>query len=144
MSVTLGLTIIREILRDWIPIYLQESAGVSPSDASLLSAMEPAAGGISTIYLAYFVGISSLLLGYMMDKEWGKKRRGFILGCFLTMLLIPLIILWIQNEQGSQVNLASSLIMLSAVGFCMTGPYALTSIFSIGLVSSGYGRKVTK
>ena len=46
-----GLTFIREVMRDWIPIYLQESAGLDPYTASLASATEPAAGIVSTLLL---------------------------------------------------------------------------------------------
>jgi sugar phosphate permease len=38
-------------MRDWIPIYLQESAGLDPYTASLASASEPAAGILSTLLL---------------------------------------------------------------------------------------------
>ena len=69
-----------------------------------------------------------------MDRPWGKKRRALILILFLLVLIFSLIVLWIQNSIDANVSLFTSIVFLSLIGFSLTGPYAITAVFSAELV----------
>ena len=68
-----------------------------------------------------------------MDRPWGKSRRGFILCVFLLILIVSFITLWIQNSVTKNVTLTVSIIFLVLIGISMTGPYAISAVFTLEL-----------
>jgi sugar phosphate permease len=90
----------------------------------------------SVLILCQAGGLSAILLGTMMDTEWGKKRRGLIMTVSLLLLLLPLMTLWILNTSSSKVSLAMSVPLLAVIGFSLTGPYSLSAVFTLDLVRS--------
>lgn len=55
----IGLTFIRETLRDWVVLFLEEQTDLSPSLSTVASTSYIIAGGLSAIFT-----------GYLLDRNW--------------------------------------------------------------------------
>lgn len=85
--------------------------------------------------MLFLLDICSIVIGNycVLVMHRGKKHRGYILSAFLVVLIISLGILYLISRNGAKLNLGWTLVLLSVVGFSMTGPYSLTSLFSLDL-----------
>jgi MFS transporter, OPA family, glycerol-3-phosphate transporter len=113
-----GLTMVRESFNFWTPTYLTEVAGMT-SGAGQASALFPLFGGLSV-----------LASGYISDI-FAKGKRGLVIVAFLVPSLAAIFILARMEAPASPVV---PLILISAIGFLILGPYAfLTGAISVDL-----------
>lgn len=107
--VALGLTLVRESFNAWTPTYLVEAYGLEPGDAAQKSSLFPFVGGVSV-----------LCIGLVSDRT--RMHRLALAVPFLTAGVLTLVAI------GSGPALRSEpvgLLLLSAVAFCVIGPYSL-------------------
>jgi OPA family glycerol-3-phosphate transporter-like MFS transporter len=115
----LGLTIIRETFNFWTPTYLTEFLSMAPGTAAQASALFPLFGGISVI-----------ASGMLSDKLL-SGRRGLVMVAFLLPAVGALYALAFLDES---TNPLMALVLISAIGFLILGPYSfLTGAISIDL-----------
>lgn len=119
---SIGLTIIREAFMFWSPTYLEEVAGLSKGGAGSASALFPLFGGISII-----------VLGLISDRVT-NGRRGAVMCCFLLPSVPVLITLALLGDSAPAYV---HLVLISATGLFILGPYALLS----GAISVDLGGK---
>lgn len=114
-----GLTLIRETFNFWTPTYLTEFLSMSPDGAAQASALFPLFGGLSVIVSGLVS--DSLLAG----------RRGLVMVAFLFPAVGALFALAYLDQSTDPTT---ALILISAVGFLILGPYAfLTGAISVDL-----------
>lgn len=117
-----GLTIIRETFNFWTPTYLVESVKLTEGAAAQASSLFPFFGGLSVIATG------------MISDRFAEGRRGGVMAIFLVGACIALIGLALLPPG---VNPYLPLVMISAIGFLMMGPYAFLS----GVVAVDLGGK---
>eukprot|EP01119_Soliformovum_irregulare_P013966 TRINITY_DN3773_c0_g1_i2.p1 TRINITY_DN3773_c0_g1~~TRINITY_DN3773_c0_g1_i2.p1 ORF type:complete len:474 (-),score=140.23 TRINITY_DN3773_c0_g1_i2:18-1247(-) len=122
LLMSIGLTFIRETLRDWIPLFLEEKTHLTQSQAALASTFYIIVGGFST-----------LLVGNLMDSKKFQSRKAWLMGIFLILLIIFLSILSIiQIIVGDEkINTVLALVLLCGIGMTLTGPYSMTAMISL-------------
>lgn len=121
-TMNFGLTLIRETFNFWTPTFLTESAGMTVANASYASALFPLFGGLSAIVSGYLS--DSLLAG----------RRGLVMVLFLLPSVAALFGLAFWSGSG---GVWVPLILISAIGFLILGPYSFLS----GSISVDLGGK---
>lgn len=107
LSISFGLTALKEALSFWIPTYLVEAAHLSESAASQYSALYSVFGIVST-----------LGAGYLSDA-WLRGQRGPLL-LAACLGLVPALGLMAQPATG----LALPLVLTSLAGLLLLGPYS--------------------
>jgi OPA family glycerol-3-phosphate transporter-like MFS transporter len=117
-----GLTLIRETFNFWTPTYLTEYLSMSPGSAAQASSLFPFFGGLSVIVSG--MASDSLVAG----------RRGLVMVAFLVPAVGALFALAFL-EPSTDPTVA--LVLISAVGFLILGPYA----FLAGAISVDLGGK---
>ena len=117
-----GLTLIRETFNLWTPTYLVEAAGLSNSRAAEASALFP-----------FFGGLSVIAAGYLSDTVAKGRRAGVI-----CLFLIPgAIVMTLLGTVAQDSSTAVKLVLVSAAGFLIIGPYS----FLAGSISLDIGSK---
>jgi OPA family glycerol-3-phosphate transporter-like MFS transporter len=111
-ALSFGLTVIRETLNFWTPVFLVEAAGAESATATKLSSLFPLFGGFSI-----------LLAGWLSDKLT-QGRRGRVMMAFLAASTFGLVLLATLPLDG-ELTLCAGLI--SFVGLGLLGPYAFLS-----------------
>ncbi len=110
LVLSFGLTIVRDAFGEWLPLYLTETAGLSPGSASMWATLFPLFGAVSI-----------LGVGWCSDRLLGGRRGGLI----AVMLVIAVGVLAAMSRLGA----GSSPIVpaaLSALAALLTiGPYSL-------------------
>lgn len=105
-----GLTLIRETLNTWIPVYLVDVHGVSVASAARYSALFPFVGGLST-----------LATGWASDRV-GKGNRAAVAVPCLALCAASLAGLAWASRAGA---LTPALFLIGSVAFWLLGPYSL-------------------
>jgi OPA family glycerol-3-phosphate transporter-like MFS transporter len=113
---------VRETFNLWTPTYLTEAAGLTVASAAFASSLFP-----------FFGGLSSITSGYLSDSILAG-RRGLVIVIFLLPSTAALLGLAFMTHPGS---VALPLLLISAVGFFILGPYT----FLTGAVSVDLGGK---
>lgn len=121
-TMNFGLTLVRETFNFWTPTYLTESAGMTVAAAAAASALFP-----------FFGGLSSLSSGYLSDSLLAG-RRGLVMVVFLVPSIAALLGLAYVTDPGTTWL---PLILISAIGFFILGPYTFLS----GVISVDLGGK---
>jgi len=121
-SMNFGLTLVRETFNFWTPTYLTESAGMTVATAAYASALFP-----------FFGGLSSISSGYLSDSLLAG-RRGLVMVLFLVPSIAALFGLAYMTNPGSAWL---PLVLISAIGFFILGPYTFLS----GVISVDLGGK---
>lgn len=107
-GMSVAATLLREALLNWSPTYFTASLRLAPAKAAQASAWFPFWGGISV-----------LLCGGLADFIGRRGRTAiFAVGLAGTAALLLLLALPLPMPAASRVFL------ISAVGFCLTGPYS--------------------
>ncbi|UKJ08166.1 MFS transporter [Solitalea lacus] len=120
LTISFGLTGIREAFNFWLPTYLFESAALSEGQASKLSSLYPLCG----------VG-SILLAGYLSDTVFkGKRGLMIVIATVSVSFLLPL-----MAHKFETATLP--LVLISAIGLLLLGPYSLLA----GAISLDLGGK---
>ena len=121
----IGLTFMRYILIDWIPLFLTSRSNASKSNASLGSTLPPLFGALST-----------LIIGYLNDKL-STNLRNFTLLIFQILTIILAGILFYFTYFFNENDLILTMILLGCLGFTILGPYTLPA----SAISNEYGGK---
>ncbi len=121
-TMNFGLTLVRETFNFWTPTYLTESAGMTVAAAAAASALFP-----------FFGGLSSMSSGYLSDSLLAG-RRGLVMVVFLVPSIAALLGLAYLTEPA---NAFLPLVLISAIGFFILGPYTFLS----GVISVDLGGK---
>ena len=121
----IGLTFMRYILIDWIPLFLTSRSNASKSNASLGSTLPPLFGALST-----------LIIGYLNDKL-STNLRNFTLLIFQILTIILAGILFYFTYFFNENDLILTMILLGSLGFTILGPYTLPA----SAISNEYGGK---
>ncbi|MGB7220613.1 MAG: MFS transporter [Vicinamibacterales bacterium] len=109
-AMSCGLTLIRETLNTWIPVYLVDVHGVSVASAAQYSALFPFVGGLST-----------LATGWASDRV-GKGNRAAVAVPCLALCAASLAGLAWASRAGA---LTPALFLIGSVAFWLLGPYSL-------------------
>lgn len=112
MTLSLGLTLIRETFNLWTPTYLTEAVGLSPGSAASFSLLYPLFGGISV-----------LAAGALADRFASGNRAALFVPALA--LLVPVLAALGSGAASTSAPLALTLVSLAAL--LMIGPYALLS-----------------
>ena len=118
-----GCTIVRETFGLWIPVYLKDSFGYSAGNAASTSAIFPAAGAVSVLFM-----------GWVSDRL-GPSGRSMVMVLSLSATLVPLVALTFLGA----VSAASiwPVVLIGAVAFFLLGPYSyLAGAFALDLGGS--------
>ncbi len=107
--VSLGLTLVRESFNAWTPIYLVDVYGLAHGEAAQKSALFPFVGGVSV-----------LCVGAVSDRS--RVHRLALAIPFLAAGVVALAAIGGGAAAHSQ---RLGLLLLSAVAFCVIGPYSL-------------------
>lgn len=121
-TMNFGLTLVRETFNFWTPTYLTEAAGMTADMAAFSSALFP-----------FFGGLSAIASGYLSDSALAGKR-GLVMVVFLMPSIAALVGLAYMSSPG---NVWLPLVMISAIGFLILGPYTFLS----GVISVDLGGK---
>jgi OPA family glycerol-3-phosphate transporter-like MFS transporter len=121
-AMSVGLTLIREALKFWIPTYLVEVMHLSTHSAARWSALFPFVGGVS-----------ALLAGHLTDR-FAHRGRGRVMVPALVLLSGALLSLAWLPRGGS---LTAAIVCLSAIFFALMGPYT----FLTGVMALDFGGK---
>ena len=107
LTMSFGMTALREAFSFWVPTYLVEAAHLSEGAASQYSAL-----------YSFFGMISILGAGYLSDG-WLRGQRGIlILGA--CVLLVPVLLLMTRPAHGSILPM----VLISVTGLLLLGPYS--------------------
>jgi sugar phosphate permease len=119
---SLGMTLVRETFNLWAPTYFSDSVGLGKAAAAQSSALFPLVGGMSV-----------LISGFLSDRLGRGGRAATI---FVGLLLTggALFALGYLEFNGSTFL---PVLLVTAVGFFMIGPYA----FLGGAISLDFGAK---
>ena len=107
--VALGLTLVRESFNAWTPTYLVDVYGLEPGDAAQKSSLFPFVGGVSV-----------LCVGLVSDRT--RMHRLALAVPFLAGGVLALAAI---GSRPAVHNQGLGLALLSAVAFCLIGPYSL-------------------
>ncbi len=107
LTMSFGLTAIREAFNFWVPTYLHEVAGMS----------EAAASGFSSLYPVFGM-VSILAAGYLSDTV-ARGRRGVVIG----LALLPLTAILGLMSAGLTGGWLP-LVFISLAGLLLLGPYS--------------------
>jgi len=109
------LSVNRYIMLDYVPLFMRNKAESSYTIAALSSTLFPLFGGAAAI-----------LMGFLIDKLNGVKKNLSIV-VFEVVLIVCSAILWILTMVQDVNNIVISMILFSAIGFSVNGPYSLPS-----------------
>jgi MFS transporter, OPA family, glycerol-3-phosphate transporter len=120
----IGLTFLRYVLIDWIPLFLSSRTTASNANASLGSTLPPLFGAAST-----------LIIGFLNDKLSTNLRN-------LTLLLFQIVTIGLSGILSyltyfHETDLVVSMILFGCLGFSILGPYSLPA----SAISNEYGGK---
>jgi sugar phosphate permease len=121
-GLSLGTTLLRETFNLWIPTYFTQMAGMTSAQAASGSALFP-----------FFGGVSVLLAGFLSDYLGPEGRnRILLIGVCLTVLALLGL-----AEVSMHAPRFLPLALVSAVAFCLLGPYS----YLAGAMSLDFGGK---
>ena len=109
-GLSFGMTLIRETLNIWVPVYLVDAHHVAPGAAAQYSALFPLVGGIS-----------SLAVGVTSDRLGGDNRVALMVPAMIVCA-IALAALSFGTVRG---DLPLSLLAISLTALSLLGPYTL-------------------
>ncbi len=117
-----GLTLVRETFNFWTPMYLIETADMTKDQAAQASALFP-----------FFGGIAVIAAGFLSDKAASGRRAGV-----MCAFLVPgAVVMLLLGRYSGGFGTTEKLVMLSALGFLIIGPYSFLS----GAISLDMGSK---
>jgi OPA family glycerol-3-phosphate transporter-like MFS transporter len=119
---SLGFTMLRETLNNWIPTYLVEGIGLSKDQAASQSALFP-----------FFGGVSVLLAGTVGDR-FGRGARAIVILGGIILAGLALGVLGLADFTG-RAN--GALMLVSVIAFLLIGPYS----YLAGAISLDFGGK---
>lgn len=110
LSLSFGLTIIRDSFGEWLPLYLAETAGVPAGAASVWASLFPLFGAVSIF-----------AVGHCSDRYLGRRRGGLI----TALLAVACGALFAMSRLGARTGALPPVALAAAVALFTMGPYSL-------------------
>lgn len=104
-----AINIVRYVYIDWWPSYITKTQGISINQATYQ---------VSTVQIGGIVG--SILIGWLADRFFGRKRSPIVLGTLASLGFFILI-----HSYIAQVSATMGIICLFLIGFTTYGPFAI-------------------